>query len=101
MESLDRHLLYVKITEETESNVMFIELMVIGVHVHKALAASSAVLKVPSHTLWPCLAESRISAANFPHGRRRTPRYRTSPLSSLSLPFDPSLSMIGVGFGLV
>jgi hypothetical protein len=40
-----------------------------------ATAASSAVSKVPSHTLAPCRAESRISAANFPHGLCLTPLY--------------------------
>lgn len=39
-----------------------------------ANAASSAVSNVPSQQRAPCLAESLISAANFPHGRCRTPR---------------------------
>ncbi|RDX66545.1 hypothetical protein CR513_54676, partial [Mucuna pruriens] len=39
-----------------------------------ALAASSAVLKVPSQTRTPFLG-SRISAAHFPHGRCRIPLY--------------------------
>lgn len=43
-----------------------------------ALAASSAVLKVPSH-LRLFFHGSRISAANRPHGRFRTPRKRPSP----------------------
>lgn len=39
-----------------------------------AVAASSAVSNVPSQTRAPCLAESRISAANLPQGRCLTPR---------------------------
>jgi len=39
-----------------------------------ASAAASALSNVPSHTLMPCRVESLISAANFPHGRLRTPR---------------------------
>ncbi|KAH0466140.1 hypothetical protein IEQ34_006243 [Dendrobium chrysotoxum] len=39
-----------------------------------AIAASSAVSNVPNQTLAPFLAGSLISAANFPHGRRLTPR---------------------------
>ncbi|KAF5795166.1 hypothetical protein HanXRQr2_Chr08g0336491 [Helianthus annuus] len=38
-----------------------------------AFAASTAVSYVPSQTLAPFLLGSRISAANFPHGRCRTP----------------------------
>jgi len=36
-------------------------------------AAASGVSKVPSHTRAPLRVESRISAANVPHGRGRTP----------------------------
>lgn len=39
-----------------------------------AMAASSAVSNVPSQTRAAFLG-SRISAAHFPHGRCRTPRY--------------------------
>lgn len=39
-----------------------------------AIAASSAVSKVPSHTR-AAFFGSRISAAHFPHGRCLTPRY--------------------------
>ncbi|KAG6528719.1 hypothetical protein ZIOFF_010903 [Zingiber officinale] len=39
-----------------------------------ARAASSAVVKVPSHTQ-AALCGSRISATHLPHDRRLTPRY--------------------------
>ncbi|MFS7997040.1 hypothetical protein Hanom_Chr12g01137031 [Helianthus anomalus] len=38
-----------------------------------AFAASIAVSNVPNHTLDPFCFGSRISAAYFPHGRRRIP----------------------------
>jgi hypothetical protein len=50
-----------------------------------ARAAASAVSKVPSHTR-AALCGSRISAAHFPHGRCRTPRYRLRGALPLLLP---------------
>ncbi|URD80711.1 hypothetical protein MUK42_05451 [Musa troglodytarum] len=50
-----------------------------------ARAAASALSNVPSHTRIPCRVESLISAANFPHGRFRTPRYDFSFGSSAAL----------------
>ncbi len=44
-----------------------------------ARAASSALSKVPSHSLQP-LCGSRISAAYLPQGRCLTPRYLVAPL---------------------
>ena len=74
-----------------------------------ALAASSAVSNVPSHNLAPRFG-SRISAAQLPHGRCRTPRYcdvvaffdALSPLSpcvrarspSVPSPSDPRASIL-------
>jgi len=57
-----------------------------------ALAASSAVSNVPSHSLAPRFG-SRISAAQLPHGRCRTPRYCdvVAFFDALS-PFSPCVS---------
>nr|GLL34484.1 hypothetical protein GW17_00025521 [Ipomoea trifida] len=44
-------------------------------HPNRLRAASSDVKYVPSHRLAPPFAGSLISAANFPHCRRLTPRY--------------------------
>uniref|UniRef100_A0A8R7Q949 Uncharacterized protein n=1 Tax=Triticum urartu TaxID=4572 RepID=A0A8R7Q949_TRIUA len=50
-----------------------------------ASAAASGLSKVPSHTRTPFRVESRISAANLPHGRFRTPR-NARPTPSATLP---------------
>ncbi|GER29693.1 protein kinase superfamily protein [Striga asiatica] len=47
-----------------------------------ARAAASALSNVPSQTRTPFRVESRISAANLPHGRRLTPRLSPRELTS-------------------